>query len=506
MNRYLIISLSLVCLFSTRLYALEDFVLTGKAVDALDGQALSQAEVCVEGYQLCTRTDQTGIYHLRLPAGTWRLQVRHPDYRPASLANQKAKAASRPGSIHLWPQVFAEDFSPTEFSFGIGHGTGPGPQPLVTASLADSPLLVAVPAELPQTIRVARYYTTGCSGTIQQIDTVDFEDYVKGVVNAEVGVFYGVQGGPDAAVECWKAFAVAARSYALHFILTQPHDDYDINDTACNQVYKDDRNPDVSAAVAATAGQILVKSTDHNVLDRYYYAASCAEHGTEPAYQTGTIIPDPTAERACVGSWCGHDNCAGHADNPNVAGSDKCLVWGTCQWGSVERSMAGESYVEILGHYQPNCTIRDMAGPASGTIRGVIYRNPNMDDRIAGATVTLVGGPTLTYDGETAWEFVVEPGTYTIQAQAPGYLPAQVERTVAANETVWGSIGLDPETSDGGSDAGSDGGQTETDGGTQPKESSGCGCMISDERSSRSAGWLLLFGLGWLAFSRSRIR
>jgi stage II sporulation SpoD-like protein/PEGA domain-containing protein len=504
MIRKLLISFWLVCLFATRLLGAEEFILSGKAVDALDGRALSLAEVCVEGYNLCSLTDQNGTYRMRLPAGTWRLHVRHPDYRPASLANQQAKAASRPGDIHLWPLVFAEDFKPSRESFAFGHGTGQGPQPLATASLSNSPLLAAVPAELPQTIRVARYYTTGCTGTIQQIDTVDFEDYVKGVVNAEVGVFHGVQGGPDTAVECWKAFSVAARSYALHFVLTQPYDDYDINDTACNQVYKDDRNPDVSAAVAATAGQILVKSSDHNVLDRYFYAASCAEHGTEPAYQTGTIIPDPTAERACVGNWCGHDNCAGHADNPNVSGSDRCLVWGTCQWGSVERSMAGESYVEILGHYQPNCTIRDMAGPASGTIKGVVYRNPDMEDRIAGASVTLVGGPTVNYDGETAWEFVVEPGTYTIQAQAPGYQPGQTERTVAANETVWGSIGLDPLASDGGSDAGSDAGQTETDGGTQPKEPSGCGCMILAEQPNRSTGWLMLLGLGWFVLSRGR--
>ena len=76
-----------------------------------------------------------------------------------------------------------------------------------------------------------------------------------------------VEGGPDAAAECWKAFAVAARSYALHFVLTQPYSGYDINDTACNQVYKDDRNVNVNLAVEATRGQILVKRSDPDVID-----------------------------------------------------------------------------------------------------------------------------------------------------------------------------------------------------------------------------------------------
>jgi len=175
-------------------------------------------------------------------------------------------------------------------------------------------------------------------------------------------VFHGVQGGPESAAECWKAFSVAARSYALHFILTQPYDGYDVNDTACNQVYKDDRDPDVSAAVEATRGLILVKKEDPTLIDRYFYAASCAHHGSEPAYRSGTIIPDPTSSTACVGSWCGHQTCAGHADNPDLPGDDKCLVWGTCQWGSIERSIDGQAYTEILEHYQPDCSIIDLSG------------------------------------------------------------------------------------------------------------------------------------------------
>lgn len=335
--------------------ALADVCLHGRVVDALDGRPLAGAVVRVLDREAIT--DKAGEYRMAVPAGIHRLFIKHPSHRPAEVAQQHASVNPPAAVIHLWPRKFPPEFMPTERSFGIGWGTGLGPG-YGPVRLPGSPFLVAVPAELPGTIRVARYRTVGCSGTYDSIDTIDFEDYVKGVVNAEVGVFAGVAGGPDAAAECWKAFAVAARSYALHFVLTRPYDGYDINDTACNQVYKDERNADVSRAVEATRGQILVKAAEPDVLDRYFYAASCAGHGTEPAYGGGEIIPDPTPVRACVGSWCGHDNCAGHADNPDLPGEDKCLVWGTCQWGSVERSIGGDTYVQILNHYQPYCAIR----------------------------------------------------------------------------------------------------------------------------------------------------
>ena len=414
--------------------------LQGSVVDALDGRPLPGARVCAEGRDVCDTTDEVGQYALDLPAGNWTLSIEAEGHVPSRLANQQLGGIERPGRAHLFPEAVPHDFMPTEFSLA-GRGTGLGPEPRGAVRLPESPWLASVPASLPSTIKVARYFTSGCSGSYERIDTIEFEEYVKGVVNAEVGVFRGVEGGPAAAAECWKAFAVAARSYALHFILTSPYANYDINDTACNQVYKDDRQAEVSAAVDATRGQVLVKGSDHDVIDRYFYAASCAEHGTEPAYRGG-IIPDVTPSHACVGTWCGHDNCAAHADNPNVPGDDRCLVWGTCQWGSIERSMDGDSYREILGHYQPDCAIRDFNAPLTGTITGVVYQDPDLALRIEGAVVTLDNGPSVTYDGVTAWSFEVSPGEHTVRATAEGYLPGSQTRTVAAGETVWASLGL----------------------------------------------------------------
>jgi hypothetical protein len=342
------------------------FPITGRVLDALEGKPLCEALVELEGLGARTVTDQEGKFTLTAPQGIWKLIISKKGYATGELANQHAGPDAYPAEAHLFPRGEWKISGPPVFGW-VGK-KGPGPQPAPPARLSTLPFLAQVPAQLPATIKVARYFTTGCSGSYQRIDEIDFEEYVKGVVNAEVGVFRGVQGGAAAAAECWKAFAIAARSYALHFILTQPYQGYDINDTACNQVYKDERTPEVSAAAEATRGIIMVKAADPDVIDRYFYAASCAEHGTEPAYAAGTIIPDQSAARACVGSWCGHDSCAGHADNPQVPGSDKCLVWGICQWGAVERSMEGQSFREILAHYQPNCALRDFNTPPQGDI------------------------------------------------------------------------------------------------------------------------------------------
>jgi peptidoglycan hydrolase-like amidase len=51
-------------------------------------------------------------------------------------------------------------------------------------------------------IRVGRRMADTCSGNpVQRIDTISFEDYVKGVVYAEIGVFQSVAGGPASAAE-----------------------------------------------------------------------------------------------------------------------------------------------------------------------------------------------------------------------------------------------------------------------------------------------------------------
>lgn len=79
---------------------------------------------------------------------------------------------------------------------------------------------------------------------------------------------------------------------------------------------------------------------------------------------------------------------------------------------------------------------------ATGTLRGVVFLEPDLTARIPGASVKVTGGATDIADAQGNWDFQLPPGTVTVTATAPGYLPGTVTRTVTAGATIYGSIGL----------------------------------------------------------------
>lgn len=83
--------------------------------------------------------------------------------------------------------------------------------------------------------------------------------------------------------------------------------------------------------------------------------------------------------------------------------------------------------------------------PQKGWFKGVVYRAPDMTDRIPGALVVLNTGPSVTASSTGYWEFELDPGTYTATAYADGFQPNSSTRTVVSGQEVWGSIGLTPE-------------------------------------------------------------
>jgi hypothetical protein len=99
----------------------------------------------------------------------------------------------------------------------------------------------------------------------------------------------------------------------------------------------------------------------------------------------------------------------------------------------------------VCSYYGKSCGGGEPPPPAKGWFKGVVYKNPNLDDRIPGALVTLNTGASVVASDQGYWEFELPPGEYTATATAPGYLPGSSTRTVTAGQDVWGSIGLDPQ-------------------------------------------------------------
>ncbi len=86
------------------------------------------------------------------------------------------------------------------------------------------------------------------------------------------------------------------------------------------------------------------------------------------------------------------------------------------------------------------------AAPANslGKLTGLIYEGADTSARIAGATVTVTGGPIITTGANGLYTFDVPAGTWTISASKPGYTSATVTRTVTPGGTIWGSMSLTP--------------------------------------------------------------
>jgi hypothetical protein len=95
----------------------------------------------------------------------------------------------------------------------------------------------------------------------------------------------------------------------------------------------------------------------------------------------------------------------------------------------------------VCSYYNKSCAT---VPPSKGTLSGVVYLDPDLNNHLAGAKVTVANGPSTTYDGTSVWSFDLDPGTYKVTATLAGYEPGSVTRDVVAGQVVWGSIGLVP--------------------------------------------------------------
>lgn len=423
--------------------------LTGSVVDALSGHPIAGARVVDVDTGLDATTDADGAFALSGVAGPRTLEVRVEGTDPRTwLRWEHQESSGRP------LRAFAPASTPSPAtSWGSPLAVRPaptGPAPSGPVTLPADWIGLSVGGALPETIRVGRRFSDTCAGhDVTRIDDVPLEEYVEGVLIPEIGVFQRIEGGPDSAAAVFRAFAIAARSYAVWWYLNHPDDPFHIDDTACNQRYDDARSAWVAEQVAATRGQILVRAGDEDTLDKLEYAASCGRHGTRPEYQDALVDDEPRSH-ACVGSWCGHDGCAGHEVNPALPDAGRCLVRGVCQWGAAERSMDGESYTEILAHYQPNTTLVTFAPSETsvvGFVRvGDVYSGP----AVFGATVEADFGGSTTTDARGYFSLTPPDGVViaSLSASAPGFVEAVQAVPIRAGETNWASFALIAEPSE----------------------------------------------------------
>jgi stage II sporulation protein D len=108
-------------------------------------------------------------------------------------------------------------------------------------------------------------------GKVITVNYIDIEDYIKGVLPAEIGYLK-----PDE-LEAYRVQAIASRSYALSKIEERKAEHYDLQATIMDQVYRgvQGENPAASEAVDETAGVVGLWKGQ---LVRAYYSSCCGGH------------------------------------------------------------------------------------------------------------------------------------------------------------------------------------------------------------------------------------
>lgn len=446
----------------------------GVLTDAATGTPIPGAEVRVLGTNLTVHTNDQGAWSLELPPGRYEIAL-SADLPDGERQRSRLVRQDVPQTLLARPNVFTTYFLDQGFARRAGAPglpAGSGRLPVdAPSSLPIQPSwaglgALTVPESVPMTIRVGRRANPdmGCSGAIVRIEEMSLEEYTRGVLPPEIGVFRSIPG----ASEVYKMFALAAKSYGLWFTLrygpdnrrTVPqalppdnHTWFHIDDTACNQRYSDQRLTITTDAADSQAGKILVKKGDPTVLDKLEYAASCGQHGTLPEYgDRDALIPDNPPVSSCVRTWCGHNRCAGHETNPAVPNEGRCLVRGICQWGAASWGEAGKTYDWMLEHYQPGLEIHTLGEEpvepmTTVGLTGYVYTDPEniLETGISGALVRLSDGQETTTDETGRYRFdavALALGSIGITANAAGYQEAARDRDLMPGEANWASVQL----------------------------------------------------------------
>lgn len=209
------------------------------------------------------------------------------------------------------------------------------------------PALAPMPDDVPEVIDVKMP-----DGTVVKMD---LEEYVKGVLPKEIGTSFPI--------EAAKAQAVAARTYAVIYVLTKGP----ICTTTQCQVWGEKRYPATDDAVDATRG---VVATSGGMLAGTFYSASCGGH-TQDVEDVWTEPLPHLRGVPCIENKLGLCDPICAPDEPASA-----TCWGVyghrvglCQRGAEAMGLCGSTYEEILSHYYTGIElVTTGSAPAEGAV------------------------------------------------------------------------------------------------------------------------------------------
>lgn len=324
-----------------------DTSVTGRATDVLSGRPLAGASVSATPGDRQTQTDGQGAYQMALPPGRYEIRIAARGYI---------------GMSQTRLDVYAGQVRSIDFAL-IPEGLSASEQEAAQARVLPAPASQAAPPPLPADLdRPVPQLALPCQVWVQTPDTrfelIDLEEYLKGVVPAEMPAYWPA--------EALKAQAVAARSYAVAYAAANGF----ICASASCQVWRSIHYATTDAAVDATRG--VVATYGGSVIWGFFfsrcngYSTRDSESALGSADGWGSCETRPWSYLP----YCRARSCTGHAP-----GNSSCWYTGhgvgMCQHGARDRAAEGKGYAQILRSYYTGVTLQtpqtvSLASPADG--------------------------------------------------------------------------------------------------------------------------------------------
>jgi hypothetical protein len=314
--------------------AAETTGIAGRAYHLVTLEPIAGAAVTVGDAQVIT--DRQGFYKLALPPGRYTVAAEAADYIGMSHMLQPVNENLTTVDFAMIPVDPGEEMSDLIVEqMALLEQTLP--VELELAAMAGEIIPSGI-TQLPETIRLAvRQDPAVIDSPILEVITLDFEEYIKGVVPYEMSPSW-----PQAALE---AQAIAARSYAAANLGKHVADGADVCSSVHCQVWRPTRYATTDRAVDATRG---VAATYNGSIIYAFFHSHCDGHTRSSAEVWGGSVPYLQS----VPCSCGYTTRLGHGV-------------GMCQYGARAMAIAGATYDQIIKHYYTGVSL--LAGPA-GTL------------------------------------------------------------------------------------------------------------------------------------------
>ncbi len=296
-------------------------------------------------------SDDQGWYSLNLPPGTYTVSVQAAGYIGMSQVLQRVEEYKTTVDLAMIPSDPDDEMS-EQISAALNLQPQTAADLIEVASPAGQLMASSVTA-LPATIRLAvRQDPTVAASPIIEVITLDFEEYIKGILPYEMS--------PTYPLEALKAQAVAARSYAAANLGKHIEDGADVCSSVHCQVWRPTRYETTDRAVDETRG---IAATYDGAIIYAFYHGHCDGHTRNSEDVWSAALPYTRA----VPCTCGYDYLWGHGV-------------GMCQEGARAMANAGATYDQIIKHYYTGVTLLD--APTSELTEGHVHPSSGLESTL----------------------------------------------------------------------------------------------------------------------------